>query len=151
MTAVSARLPVTQNPDNPADIVRSMPATNPDGTNIGSSVAKGQQTVTPIVISSGQSLSAAVDLGVYRMTGIAIPATFEPTTLTFQSSYDGITYNNVYDGTGTEKSVTVAVSRRVILAPADFYGIRYIKIRGGTSGSPTTVAADRTVQLIAEA
>jgi hypothetical protein len=97
-------------------------------------VGKGHQLVADCLISNGQSLSAAVDLGTARLVGIATPAAFEPTALTFQSSYDGATWNNVYDGTGTEKSITVAASRRVILSPADFYGIRYIKVRGGRPG-----------------
>lgn len=120
---------------------------------IGGSVPsiKGQQLVSDCTISNGASLSAAVDLGVYRLVGISIPATFEPTTLTFQSSYDNVTWMNVYDSYGTEKSVSAGTSRRVILSPGDFYGVRYIRIRGGTSASPTTVAADRTVKLISEA
>jgi hypothetical protein len=113
--------------------------------------AKGQQAVADCVISNGQSLSAAVDLGVARLVGLSIPATFEPATVTFQASYDGATFNNVYDSSGVEKTIAVGASRRVILSPADFYGVRYIKLRGGTAASPTVVAADRTVKLIAEA
>lgn len=113
-------------------------------------VVKGQQAVIDCTIASGASLSAAVNLGEYRLTGIEIPATFGPTTLTFQASVNGTDWFNLYDASGTEKSVTVAVSRRVILSPADFYGIQYLKVRGGTSGSPTTVGGDRVIKLIAE-
>jgi hypothetical protein len=121
-------------------------------TLLGSQVTatKPQQIVLDCLISSGQSLSAGIDLGVYRLVGLSIPATFEPTTLTFQSSFDNSTYNNIYESTGVEKSVTVGISRRVILSPADFYGIRYIKVRGGTSASATNVSGDRTIKLIAE-
>ena len=122
----------------------------PDPAAVVRPTIKGQQSITDCVISSGASLSGAIDLGVYRLVGIAIPATFEPTTLSFQASYDGTTWNNVYDNFGTEKTIAVAVSRRVILSPADFYGVRYIKVRGGTAAVPTTVAADRTIKLIAE-
>ncbi len=111
---------------------------------------KGQQTVTDCVISNGQSLSASVDLGVYRLVGISIPSTFEPTTLTFQSSYDGSTWANVFKD-GIEVSEPVGTNRRIVLDPSKFYGIRYVKVRGGTSGSATTVSADRTLKLIAEA
>jgi hypothetical protein len=126
------------------------------GINLGAgsaalTVEKGQQAVADCVISSGQSLSAAVDLGVARLVGISTPGALEPTVLTFQASYDGATWNNVYDSAGAEKSVTVGVSRRIILSPADFYGVRYVKVRGGTAASPTTVVADRTLKLIAEA
>ncbi len=115
------------------------------------SVRKSQQTVSPIVISNGQSLSATVDLGVTRAVGLETPATFEPTTISFQVSSDNTTFVNLYDATGTEKTVTVGVSRRIVLSPADFLGVRYIKIRGGTASSATTVSANRTVQIISEA
>lgn len=114
-------------------------------------VVKGSQTVSDCTISSGQSLSAAVDLASYRIVGLSIPSTFEPTSVTFQASYDNVTWNNLYDSSGVEKSVVVGISRRILLSPADFYGIRYIKVRGGTAASPTTVAADRIIKLIAEA
>jgi hypothetical protein len=114
-------------------------------------VAKGQQAVADCVISNGQSLSAGVDLGVARLVGLSIPATFEPATLSFQASFDGLTWNNIHDSSGTEKTVAVGASRRVILSPADFYGVRHIKVRGGTAAAPTAVAADRTIKLITEA
>ena len=134
-----------------ADAAASLPVVVAASTSEIGRVLKGQQSISDCTISSGQSLSALVDLGVYRLVGLSIPATFEPTTLTFQSSYDGTTWMNVYDSTGVEKSATVAASRRVIIAPSDFYGIRYIKIRGGTSSASTTVSADRIIKIIAEA
>ncbi len=112
-------------------------------------VLKGQQSIFDCTIASGQSLSAGVDLGVTRLVGIEIPATFEPSTLTFQASVDNSTWNNIF--TSGETSVTASPSRRIVVAPADFYGIRYIRVRGGTSASPTTAAADRILKLIAEA
>jgi hypothetical protein len=133
----------------PVSIAAELEVKNDSGSPLA--VAKGQQAVADCVISNGQSLSAAVDLGVARLVGLSIPATFEPATVTFQASYDGATFNNVYDSSGVEKTIAVGASRRVILSPADFYGVRYIKLRGGTAASPTVVAADRTVKLIAEA
>lgn len=114
-------------------------------------IIKGEQSVFNCTISSGESLSGALDLGVYRLVGISTPSTLEPSTLTFQASVDGITWNNIYTSVGVETSISCSTSRRIILSPADFYGIRYIKVRGGTAASPTTVAADRVIKLIAEA
>lgn len=114
-------------------------------------VQKAESQCISVTISSGQSLSAAVDLGNYRAFALVTPSTFEPTSLTFQVSPNGADWYNLYDSTGTEKSVTCSTSRAVILTPADFYGFQYLKIRGGTSGSPTSVAADRVVKLLAEA
>jgi hypothetical protein len=115
-------------------------------------VKKDQQTVTACVIASGQSLSPAIDLGVGRLVGITTPSNIDSATaVTFQASYDNATWNNVYDSSGVEKTLTVGVSRWIILSPADFYGMRYVKVRLGTSGTPVAATADRTLQLIAEA
>ena len=114
-------------------------------------ISKTSQTTRDCVISSGQSLSAGVDLGVFRLVGISIPSTFEPTSITFQSSFDNVTWNNVFTSVGSEVSVVTAASRRIVLSPPDFYGIRYIRVRGGTAASPTSVVANRTIKLIAEA
>lgn len=113
-------------------------------------VIKAQQFIADCIIPASASLSGGVDLGAYRLVGLSIPATFEPTTVTFQSSFDNVTWNNVFDSAGVERTVTTGPSRRIILSPSDFYGIRYIRIRGGTAASPTTVVADRTIKLIAE-
>jgi hypothetical protein len=113
----------------------------------GISVIGGRESAS-VVISSGASLSAAMTLGGWSAIAIQTPATFEPTTLTFQGSIDGgVTFANIYDDAGTEVAWTVAVSRMV--APATpLIGYDQIKIRGGTSGSPTTVAADRTLTVL---
>lgn len=110
-----------------------------------------QQTVFAAFIRNGQSQSDDVDLGSYRLVGLSIPATFEPTTVSFLSSFDGATWNPVFDSLGVEVTAIVGTSRRVVLNPASFYGLRWIRVRGGTAASPTTVAADRAVRLIAEA
>jgi hypothetical protein len=115
------------------------------------SVSKGQQTVTAATIANGGSLSHAIDLGVGRLVGITTPAGLTQTTLSFQASYDGTTWNDVYSDGGIEKTITVGASRRVVLSPADWYGIRHLRIRTGTSASPSTVSADRVFQLITEA
>lgn len=110
-----------------------------------------QQAVFDAFIRNGQSLSDNVDMGSYRLVGLSIPGTFEPTTVSFMASFDGSTWMPIFDATGTEVTATVSTNRRVVLNPANFYGVKWVRVRGGTSGSPTTVAADRTVRLIAEA
>lgn len=110
-------------------------------------VQSDQIATANAVISNGQSLSAAVDLGQSRLARIVVPASFEGTSLTFQVSPDGITYYNAYDNTGAEYAVPVGASRSVGLPPEDFLGVRYLKLRSGTSGAPTNVGAARTLTL----
>jgi hypothetical protein len=105
-----------------------------------------------ILIASGATISAALEFsgnfGSQLPCGIQLPSNIDSaTSLTYQVSYDGATYTNFYDGSGTEYTTTVSTSRSVLLNPADFYGVRGIKVRLGTSGSPVTATADRTLIL----
>lgn len=59
MSAVSARLPVTQNPDNPSDLVRAQPICNPDGTNIGGGTASNPNDNPATIYTAQQKTTAA--------------------------------------------------------------------------------------------
>lgn len=118
------------------------------GTTNAVSVANQQITTASVTVSNGQSLSSAVDLGSALLAGIQTPSAMDSaTSLTFQVSYDATTYANFYDSSGTEYTVTVSTSRSVLLPAADFIGVRAIKVRLGTSGSPVTATADRTFTI----
>lgn len=99
-------------------------------------------------VANGNSLSAAVDFGTAVLVGIQTPAAIDSaTSLTFQVSYDGTTFANFYDSTGNEVTLTVSTSRSVQVSYIDFVGVRAIKLRLGTSGSPVTATADRVFTL----
>jgi hypothetical protein len=113
----------------------------------------GPLYVQPVTISNGTSLSAAVDLETTagigaRLARIDMPAAWTAANLTFQASTDGVTYNNLFDSSGGEYTVTAAANAAIIVPLADFIGIRFLKIRSGTSGTPVNQAADRTLQLV---
>lgn len=123
----------------------------PDGRQVPDVFVAGnaQFTATSVTISNGTSLSGAVDLGFNRLFAIQMPAAWSAAGLTFQGSSDGVTYANLYDDTGTEVSWTVAASTYVVVsAPAKMQGIRYLKIRSGTSGVPVNQAGDRILTVI---
>lgn len=104
-----------------------------------------------ITIATSTTLAAAVKLGTGRLFGIVIPATWTAANLTFQASYDGTNYFNLYDDSGTEVTVTAAASRFIMLAnPMAWFGIQYLIIRSGTSGTPVAQAADRIIGLMVE-
>lgn len=88
------------------------------------------------LIESGESLSAPVDVGVGIPAGWAAGAT----AITFQASHDGVTWQDLYNDTGTEVSATAAASRNVSLSSIalDLAPWRFIKIRSGTSASAVT-------------
>lgn len=104
-----------------------------------------------VTIADNASLSSAIDLGGRGLTAIIIPSTWvTATVVTFQVSIDGATYYNVYynaSGTLTEYSVPVAASRYIPMDQTKFFGVRFLKIRSGTSGSPTNQTEDAGVVI----
>jgi hypothetical protein len=113
------------------------------------SVAGAPATTATATIANGASLSGAIDLGTSRLLAIQMPAAWTAAALTFEASYDGVTYAPVYDSAGTEISWTVGASRLVLnAAAAEWLGVRYLKVRSGTSAAPVNQAADRTLKII---
>lgn len=111
-------------------------------------VAGAEPVVVEATISSGESLSAAVDLGDGALVRIAMPSSWTTADLTFQTSYDGTTYSDLYDADGNEYDVSAAASREIIVPIADLIGARYVKVRSGTTGTPVNQGADRTINLV---
>ena len=93
-------------------------------------------------IASGESLSHKIDVGNGKFHGLSIPAGWAAgaTAITFQVSHDGVTWQDLYNDTGTEVSATAAASRNVSLSSIalDLAPWRFIKIRSGTSASAVT-------------
>jgi hypothetical protein len=98
-------------------------------------------------IANGASLSGAVDLTAGVLVGIQMP-TWTAAVLTFQGSADDTTYTNVYTDGGSEFTVQTASDRFVQVDPVDFVGIRYLKVRSGTSGSAVNQGAERVLTLV---
>jgi hypothetical protein len=99
-------------------------------------------------IAVSASLSGAIDIGDGGLVGIQMPTTWTTaTTLSFQASSDlNGTYVEAVDNTGTAITCTgVTGAIYIALNAATFAGMRYIKIRSGTSGSPVTQAGARTI------
>lgn len=120
-------------------------------SNLGAAlVTSPQVSYKEVLIPAGASgISGDVDLGPYRLGGIAIPATWvSATAITFQVSADGVTWYNLYDEVGSEVSVTVTASRVVRLTLADWLGVRYVRVRSGTSGTPVNQTNAPTIVLI---
>ena len=99
-------------------------------------------------IASGGSLSGAVSLGGYVPFLLVMPAGWDTAGLTFQVTYDGSSWVNLYD-TGGEYSISssvVGASRAIAILGAElFLGAIGIKIRSGTAGTPVTQTAERSI------
>lgn len=106
-------------------------------------------------ISSGQSLSAAIDLGIpttgSKIVGFIMPAAWTAASLNFQVSNQlNGTYVVLTDDAGTEVSLTVSASKGIGLRKdqSDVLGRwRFIKLQSGSSGAPITQLGDRTIQI----
>jgi hypothetical protein len=112
---------------------------------------RGIPTTTTVTIDNGASLSGAVNLSGWTLIAIDMPASWTAANLTLQASIDNSTWDNVFDSLGTEVTITAAASRFILLNPADFVSVRYLKVRSGTSGTPVNQGGARTITLIVRA
>lgn len=67
------------------------------------------------------------------LCAIVTPATLTSTSVTFQVSVDGTTYNPVYDDEGNVYTVPVGTSRFIVLKPRLTWGFQWIKIVCGSA------------------
>lgn len=112
---------------------------------------RGIPTTTTVTIANNQSLSPTVDLSGWTLVGIGMPATWTTAGLTLQASTNNSTWKDVYDATGTEVTIQADASQFILLNPQNYFGLRYLKIRSGTSGTPVNQGAARTITLILRA
>jgi hypothetical protein len=100
-------------------------------------------------IANAASLSDAVDLGGRKLVAIDMPSSWTAASLTFQASVDGVTYDDLYDG-ATERTLVVAASRYLAQAIGDWVGVRFLRIRSGTAGTPVNQGGARTITLVVQ-
>lgn len=100
-----------------------------------------------VTVLSGAQLSDAFDCAGMSLIGLILPSALTSTALTIKASSTlGGTYNDVYNSSGSQFSVTVAASRFVSFSPSDFAALRYIKLNMGTAEG-----ADRVIGLVVRA
>lgn len=109
----------------------------------------GNLATSTVTIAVGASLSGVLDTAHKAILAFSCPAGMEGTAFTFQTSYDAITYQDLYDKFGTEVSVTVAASRNVRVDLSDHLHARYWKIRTGTAAVPVVQAGADAVITVA--
>lgn len=96
-------------------------------------------TVQTATIANTANLSNAVYLGAKQLVALQTPAVWTAASLSFQASFDGITYTDVYDAQGIEYTVACDISRVIPIDDRVFSkALLYIKIRSGLTGAPIT-------------
>ncbi len=102
-------------------------------------------------IAAGGSLSGVVSfpesIDDASLVGISMPATWVSAAVTFQTSADGATFQDLYNSAGTEVSVTAVQAHNIALDPTLFAGIRHLKVRSGTGTTPVVQTGGAVVKL----
>jgi len=97
-------------------------------------------------ILSGTSITDVIDLSAnYRLISIEITSAWDAADITFQVSSDGVNFKDYY--TTKELTYPGGTGNRIIgIIPSDFAGIRYLKIRSGTSATPVNQSNDEVLK-----
>lgn len=103
----------------------------------------GNLTYNNATIAISTTTSGAIDLQGLALCQIVMPSAFTGASITFTSSHNDGTYQALYNSSNTQLSITVGTSRTYNINPADFAGVRYLKIVSASSE-----AAARTIGLI---
>lgn len=78
-------------------------------------------------ISESTTISDIVEAKGHCMYGLIVPSNFDGTQIKFQTSYDGVTFEELHDNLGVEVALTVAASKNydlpTALAPWPFWRI----------------------------
>ena len=98
-------------------------------------------------IANGASLSDAILINEAAVVGIKMPAAWTAADLTLQAAGEDAesTFNNVYDQEETEVTIQADASRHIVLEPAKFIGIKWLKIRSGTAASAVNQGGARSI------
>lgn len=106
-------------------------------------IASDKLAFKTVTISNGSTTSEAIDLGVYTFKGLTLPASFDGSNISFESS-DSLagTYSPIYNYLGALYTIPVAAGRSFRWEDRDFEAERFIRIV-----SDSTESSDRTITL----
>jgi hypothetical protein len=97
--------------------------------------------VAKILLATSLTISSRIESDCSEFFGVIIPLVFEGTSLSFQVSIDGITFQDLYDTTNSKVTLTVTTSRSYDL-PASLRAWPYFRIV-----SNAAVGADRFLSV----
>lgn len=102
-----------------------------------------------VTILNGQSQPAAgYDLANRTLMGLELPAAWTAAGLSFQASRDNATWRDLFTINGEYAFPSSSGGQFLAVDPNYFLGVRYLKIRSGTTGAPVAQGADRVVNLV---
>ncbi len=101
-------------------------------------------------IAAGTSLSNAVQVGGGLLARISIPASWTTANISFQVSFDNVTFQVLYDDQGNVITATVAAASVDILMTA-YGGFTFLKIQSGVPGATVNQVSAMAVGVIVTA
>ncbi len=111
-------------------------------------------TVQDVVIPDGVSTSGIIDTRERQLVGLQMSAAWTAAALTFEGSFDGITFGVIHDGTA-EFTVLAAGGAAALLCvslvAAPFKPFPYVRIRSGVIGAYVNQGAARTIKAFTKA
>lgn len=91
-------------------------------------------------VTIATTTSTVLDLKANGFVGFITPAALTGTAFTFEGSIDNSTFTALYNADNSAFSITVSASRYYCLNPADFLGMRYVRlVSNATEGAARTV------------
>ena len=108
------------------------------------------QGIATGTILNGASLSGVIDLRTVGVpVAIQMDAAWDTNAVTFQGSYDNVTWTDLRVA-GVEESIAgVVASSMEPLVYGHFLAPRYLKVRSGTAGAPVNQVGNTVITVIA--
>ena len=103
---------------------------------------------TTVTVAAGASLSGAAALRELKLLAVITAATWDTNAITFQASFDGTNFFNVWNDSGEYSIAAVPASTYVAINPMYFLGARSIKVRSGTSAAAVNQVDATIVTLV---
>ena len=105
------------------------------------------------VILSGASVSPAIPVDAGVLAGFIMPAVWTTAGLTIEVSADGTNFYPLYDAYGSQSGYfsSPLVSTAYAVDVTSMLAWDYFRFRSGTSATPVTQGADRTITFCVKA
>ncbi len=110
------------------------------------------KNTSSVTIANGQSLSgASAQLAGTDVVGLVADAAWDTNAVTFQASYDGTNFFDLFslDVPPVELTLAGVVAQKWYpLDPSTFFGVSYIKVRSGTAGAAVAQNGATVITLV---
>ncbi len=108
------------------------------------------RSTATVIIANGASLSGIANVPDGEVVAIQLP-TITSAAVTFQASWDGTNFFDLYDKAGTEVTLGSATTgNRFHEAPEAVRSVPYLKVRSGTTAAAVNQGAARTITLVVD-